>query len=184
MKNIILSLSFLALLAGCATTENYEKILGTWVGSSERELIQSWGPPSSVYESGGTKYLTYSESASGYIPGTSPTYQTQIIGNTAYTTSSGGSPGFAYNRSCKTTFTLRSDTIVSWRHEGNACVASAPDDNQKTLDERNFTGNEAPCDFSPQLKCVNGNEWEWIGNCRTLINESECHSWGGSVVKQ
>jgi len=114
------------ILASCATTENYEKILASWVGQSEGALIRSWGPPDSSYESSSDKYLTYSKSRSGYIPGTQPSYQTQIIGGTAYTTAYGGSPGYSYNRNCKTTFTVSSGTITSWRYEGNACVAHAP----------------------------------------------------------
>ncbi len=165
MKNIILSLSILALLAGCATTENYEKILGTWVGSSEQQLIQSWGPPSSVYESGGQKYLTYTKSRSGYIPGTSPTYQTQIIGNTAYTTSSGGSPGFAYTKSCKTTFTIQGTRISGWRYEGNNCVALAPEDNGVTTQS------------TRRVRCAKA------GDIRTLNSEGQCTSWGGTVVR-
>ena len=112
------------LLSACATAEKYEAILKSWVGNSESSLINSWGPPDSVYENGGQKYLTYFKSRSGYVPGTSPTYQTQLIGNTAYTTSYGGSPGFAYNQNCKTTFTVSRGKIIQWRYEGNACRAN------------------------------------------------------------
>ena len=111
------------LLSACGTTDKYEAILDSWLGSTESHLVDSWGPPSGVYENGGKRYLTYIQSRSGYIPGTAPTYQTQIYGNTAYTTSYGGSPGFAFTRSCKTTFTISRGTIRNWRHEGNNCVA-------------------------------------------------------------
>ncbi len=113
-------------LAGCATSENYEKVLDTWVGSTEAELVSSWGPPNSFYESDGTRFLTYVRSRSGYIPGTAPTYQTTIIGNTAYTSSYGGSPGFSYSKHCKTTFTISGGTISTWRYEGNNCTALDP----------------------------------------------------------
>jgi hypothetical protein len=111
------------LLSGCATAEKYEAKLKTWIGSSESALVSSWGPPDSVYENGGLKYLTYSKSVSGYIPGTAPTYQTRIIGNQAYTSSYGGSPGFAYSEHCKTTFIISEGTIDRWRYEGDACVS-------------------------------------------------------------
>ena len=78
LNKAILAALGMAFLTGCATSANYEKILGTWVGSSEQQLIQSWGPPDNVFESGGQKYLTYVKGGSAYIPGTSPTYQTQI----------------------------------------------------------------------------------------------------------
>jgi len=31
------------------TTENYEKMLGTWVGAPEERLISAWGPPNQTY---------------------------------------------------------------------------------------------------------------------------------------
>jgi len=114
------------IVSGCATTENYEKILDTWVGSTEGQLVQAWGPPAGFYESGTTRYLTYTKSRSGYVPGTAPTYQTTIIGNTAYTSSYGGSPGFSYSRHCKTTFTIQNGVISTWRYEGNDCTALDP----------------------------------------------------------
>lgn len=119
MKKICLWLVF--VLSACATTEKYEAVLKTWIGSSERELINSWGPPSSVYEVNGDKYLTYQSSRSGYVPGVAPTYQTSFIGNTAYTTSYGGTPGYSYNHHCKTTFTVSGGVINHWRYEGNSC---------------------------------------------------------------
>ena len=117
-----------AFLAGCTTTENYEKALNSWMGASESSLISQWGPPDSVYEHDGTKYLTYVYSDSSVIPGSPPTYQTQIIGNRAYTTSYGGSSDTIINSHCKTIFTItnsqsRNAVISNWRYEGNACRA-------------------------------------------------------------
>jgi hypothetical protein len=96
MKRFLIPVFIALIVSSCATVEGYKKTLQTWIGSPEGALIQSWGPPSSVYVSGGSKYLTYNKSRSGYVPGTSPKYTTTLIRNTAYTTSSGGSPGFAY----------------------------------------------------------------------------------------
>ncbi len=112
-------------LSSCATTANYEKILDSWLGQSEGSLIDSWGPPDSAYETGNKKYLTYTRSSTGYVPGTAPTYQTTIIGSVAYSTPVGGSPGFSLNYHCKTTFTVNYGTINNWRYEGNNCVARA-----------------------------------------------------------
>jgi len=117
-------------LAGCnttATTQNYEAILATYVGASESQLIEALGPPDQVYISGSSKYLTYIRSSDTYVPGTSPTYQTQIIGNTAYTTGYGGLPAAIVNYNCKTTFTIRNSSIVDWRWEGNNCIAEKVD---------------------------------------------------------
>lgn len=106
---------------GCATTANYEATLQTWVGASEDALIQSWGPPTSSYTSASATYLTWDRSSQGYYPGTAPTYQTTYVGNTAYTNSYGGSPGFVYSASCATTFTVVDHRITNWRWQGNAC---------------------------------------------------------------
>jgi hypothetical protein len=122
IKSIAAALIF--AVSACATSEGYGILLDDWVGHSERKLITSWGAPDSVYESDGYKYLTYSKSRSVNIPGIAPSYQTQIIGNTAYTRQYGGSSGFTYNGSCKTTFIIGSDGIIdAWNFEGNDCRA-------------------------------------------------------------
>jgi hypothetical protein len=110
-------------LSACATTEKYEKILGSWVGASEDSLIAKWGPPDSSYQSGETKYLTYARSNSAYIPGTAPTYQTTCSLGICNTIAVGGSPGFTVNSNCKTTFTLSGGKITNWRYQGNDCTA-------------------------------------------------------------
>lgn len=122
MKHVIGAL-LAAVLAGCATTANYEKILDSWVGASEIDLVRKWGTPQRVYETGGTKFLTYASSRNIYLPGTAPTYQTTYIGNTAYTNRIGGTPGQNIGMTCVTTFEVRNDRIVSWRWEGNDCKA-------------------------------------------------------------
>ena len=123
MKKGLSWLLAVVALTGCATAEKYEAILNTFVNQPERSLIHGWGPPASVYESCGDKYLTYQDSRTAYLPGSAPTYQTQVIGNTAYTSSYGGSPGFIAHMSCKTTFTVVGGMVKSWRYEGNNCRA-------------------------------------------------------------
>ena len=110
-------------LAACATTEKYEAILESWIGKSENALVEAWGPPDSVYETDGTKYLSYAKSGTHYVPGTFPTYRTTIVGNTRHTHSYGGTPGYIYNQNCKTSFAIIAKTIKKWRWEGNACRA-------------------------------------------------------------
>ncbi len=121
MKRFLILISLSFFLTGCATTANFEKMLSGWIGASEEGLISSWGPPSRVYSSGANKYLTYDKSASGYVPGTAPTYTTTVIGNTAYTNVTGGSSGYSYSKNCSTTFTIVNGSVSSWRWEGNAC---------------------------------------------------------------
>ena len=122
MKWLLLWIT-LVILSGCATTANYEKILNSWVGSEEVDLIRKWGPPQQSYESGGHKFLAYSSSRNVYMPGTTPSYTTMYIGNTAYTNPVGGSPGYNIGMRCVTTFEIVENRIVSWRWEGNDCRA-------------------------------------------------------------
>ena len=119
-RGIILAL---LMLGGCATSEKYEAALNSWTGSSEASLISAWGPPDNVYQSGGTKYLTYQDSSTVTIPGTSPSYETTIIGSTAYTNPIGGTSPSTINFHCKTTFTIQADKVSSWRYEGNNCIS-------------------------------------------------------------
>ncbi len=115
------AICFLLVLSGCATTANYEKLLSSWVGQSEVDLLRSWGPPQQQYQSGEVKFLTYDRRSNVFVPGTAPTFQTNIIGNTAYTTAIGGSPAYNIPTACRTTFEVQNDRVTTWRWEGNAC---------------------------------------------------------------
>ena len=122
MIRYMLLAAFMALSA-CATTAGYEKILNSWVGTQEVDLVRSWGPPVQSYEAGGRKFISYSSRRNVYIPGTAPTYQTNVIGNTAYTTAVGGSQAMNVGMSCSTTFELEGSRVVSWSYKGNDCRA-------------------------------------------------------------
>lgn len=123
MRRQIALAALLLILTGCATTANYEKILNSWVGATELDLIREWGPPQQSYEAGGRKFVVYTSSRNVYISGTAPSYTTTIIGNTAYTRPVGGTPGQNIGLSCQTTFEILDDRIVSWRWQGNDCTA-------------------------------------------------------------
>lgn len=115
------------VLSACATTAGYEKMLGSWLGQAEVDLVRSWGPPVQAYEAGGRKFISYSSQRSVYVPGSDPTYQTQIIGNTAYSTPVGGNSPINIGMSCVTTFELQqhhsSNIVVSYSYKGNDCKA-------------------------------------------------------------
>ena len=104
MRCIAISLVAITWLAGCITTANYETMLKTWVGRSEDELVQVWGPPSSVYQSTSAKYFTYARS------------RTCGVGKDAITCL------------CNTSFELVSNRITSWRWDGNGCSAGPRQD--------------------------------------------------------
>lgn len=116
----------LALLAtACATTARYEEILKSWVGSSESELVSSWGPPTSFYEAqDGARMLTYRTGRSGVT--SIPQYQsvptTTAYGYTSYQTTTTYQT-VSYNYWCETTFTVKNDEIVYWQWQGNNCRA-------------------------------------------------------------
>ncbi len=109
-------------IQGCATTAKFESKLNSWVGYSERDLIESWGPPNNVYQvDSNQKIISYNKSMDVALPNFGKTYQTSFVGNTAYTTSYGtDSPG-SVNFSCKVSFTIENGMIIAWRHEGNYC---------------------------------------------------------------
>src|SRR4051794_16067333 len=64
-----------------------------------------------------SQYLTYVRGGTMYMPGVAPTYQTTVVGNTAYTHAYGGSPAMAMAMSCKKTFTVSRGMVENWRIE-------------------------------------------------------------------
>lgn len=113
-------------VTGCATTDGYAAVLQTYMGASERELIANVGPPQSVYEAGGTKYLTYSSAWQGQYGGTAPSYRTTLIGNTAYSTPVGGTGPVTVTWACDTTFVIENQVVVNYSFKGNNCLANVP----------------------------------------------------------
>lgn len=118
-----LLLAFATVLVSCATTAGYEKVLNSWTGAQEIDLVRSWGPPIQSYEAGGRKFIVYTSRRNVYMPGAAPSYQTTVIGNTAYTNPVGGSPAMNIGMSCTTTFELDGSRVVSWSYKGNDCRA-------------------------------------------------------------
>ena len=128
----VLVLLLLLFETGCATTANYERILGSWVGADADQLVRAWGPPASSFPlSNGGQIFVYDRRVSSTH--TTPVQVQQnpgmFIGNTYYpgqTTVTGGQT-YNINHSCRTQFEVDSaNRIVSWRWEGNSCVALAP----------------------------------------------------------
>ena len=123
-KRLGIAAVLVALTVGCTTQEGYEQTVNAYVGSSEATLLANWGPPDQVYASDAdTKYLTYARSRSGYVPGTSPSYQTSCSFGICTAVPVGGSAGFSYSKSCRTSFKLVHGTVASWRFQGNDCRA-------------------------------------------------------------
>lgn len=97
MKKIIVSL-FCLFSVGCIsrpTTENYEKYLQTLIGTSQADLIKSWGIPTKSYTSDDMTMLSYDEFGPSILVG-------QVV----------------IPITCTTTFTLKNGVISSWNWKG------------------------------------------------------------------
>lgn len=137
----------LLFLVGCATTENYEKILGSWVGNHVDDLIASWGIPDKSIElsTGGAmiEYIRESTSIGGggsysvpqttYNSGNASVYGGlggSLYGNYSGTTTTyieKNYPVYTIYRNCTTRFTMDSlGIIIKWVWEGNNCKALDP----------------------------------------------------------
>ncbi len=118
---LLFSLIVITLLTACTTKQEHESTLSSWVGSEESSLIASWGPPTSFYESGDIKYLTWGHSSSTLVGGTAPSYTTTVIGNIATTQSHGGTAPILVNQNCDITMIIKSGRVDSWTYRGNNC---------------------------------------------------------------
>lgn len=115
---------FILLLSGCATTAKYEKILDSWVGVSEQELIESWGVPDSTYKVGNAKFLSYRYSNQKILYGSPPMYVSNVHKGMIYTNTVGGTSDMVVSDWCKTTFTIENGKVVKWTFNGNSCIAN------------------------------------------------------------
>jgi hypothetical protein len=109
-------------LAGCQTTEGFDKFASGFVGQSEAAIIGRFGVPDKTYEAGGTKYLAFTRSQTSYSPGVAPSYQSNVIGNTVYTTSVGGMAPSVYTANCTLNFQITKGVVSGYSFNGNGCV--------------------------------------------------------------
>jgi hypothetical protein len=108
----------LFIMSGCTTKQEHEDMLSSWIGSSESDLIASWGVPTSFYELDGKRYLTYSNSSQALVGGT-PSITTYDLYGNAY--SSGGTAPILVTSNCSITMVVENGLINEWRYEGNSC---------------------------------------------------------------
>lgn len=113
MKNILKCLLTglaLLLLAACATKGNYAKLIDSWVGATELELVRIWGAPEQTYETDGRKFIVYTinEHSSSKIRQTGDALTPSASIKTI-------------RLHCETTFELSGGIIQSWNKKGNAC---------------------------------------------------------------
>ncbi|MCQ8105575.1 hypothetical protein NP590_15800, partial [Methylomonas sp. SURF-2] len=136
-------------LGGCATSANYEKILNSWVGAYDSQLVSAWGPPQNSYISNdGKRFLEYSSQTNipfgGYAyltpqtthhNGVVNTYNSSS-GDSAYAVYSGTSTSYLQKQApiqnvslkCITRFSVNSSGIITdWSWQGNNCTAKSAD---------------------------------------------------------
>jgi len=120
LRSIRLSiLSCAVLLAACVTTEGYQEIVTSWVGSSEADLVSSWGAPQGVYDAGsGERILTYSSRRQ--FTTTNYTYIPNPYTGVGISVPSGQT---LHDRQCTTNFTVRNGVVVASSFQGNDCRA-------------------------------------------------------------
>ncbi len=106
MLRILLVCFFVMLMNGCASKENLEFNLNTWVGHSVNGLIQYWGNPSDVKNKseGGSSYTWLFDDGISNAP-----IEGVVNSETIY---------------CKITVDVSNyDMIQTWEMEGNNCKA-------------------------------------------------------------
>lgn len=126
INHVLCLILAMLLSAGCATTENYEKLLQSWVGVHTDALVEHWGVPSRTYEGDEFTYYAYSYSYDSYMPGTPPTFIARNYGGVTYIHQYGGTSGYIVNSNCEVTFRVDNNTkmILDWRYQGNDCRVS------------------------------------------------------------
>lgn len=105
-----------ALVAGCvnqlAVRQAY---LSQFVGQPESAVVRQMGVPARSYETGGVKYLAYSEQRINITPAF-PSYSPFFTGWYG-----GGIPPQVVELRCETTFEVTDGTVKSFTLRGNAC---------------------------------------------------------------
>ncbi len=112
-------LALLLLTAACTTGVDRRTFLNTLIGAPETEVVRQMGVPSRTYETGGHKYLAYSEQRADYIAGGpflfgAGFYYGPRFGYAAF-------PPQVIERVCETTFDIAEGRVLTWALRGNAC---------------------------------------------------------------
>jgi hypothetical protein len=116
MRRTLLVLAL--LLGGCVNLlAQREAFLQQFVGKPDSVLVQQLGVPTRSYETGGVKYLAYTESRVDLVPST----PALGFGPPFWGWYGGGFPPQVVNLVCETTFAVTDGTVRSFTLRGNAC---------------------------------------------------------------
>ncbi len=130
-------LGAMLVLVGCATQANYERVVQSWLGASESDLVRAWGVPDQTFPlPNGDRFLVYQHASTFVQPMViSPGMTTEYASGGTYdvmaspTTISGGNPVTIF---CRTEFEVdRAGRIVGWRSQGNDCKSRSPEKNPR-----------------------------------------------------
>ena len=115
-----LALAGLAFLAGCATpSPQHVAALNGFVGKSEADVVRVYGVPLRSVETGGSKFIAYSDHHIQSFP------DYPYFGGYGWGGGWGWGGGFGgadiEEFNCETTFELQADIVKRWSLRGNAC---------------------------------------------------------------
>jgi hypothetical protein len=112
------------LLSGCVASgiAQRQAELATFVGAPEADLVRSFGVPARTYDTGGKRFLAYTDRRLDVLPGG---YGGFGYGGFGYGGGrfgyGGGFPADVVERVCETTFELDGGRVSSATLRGNAC---------------------------------------------------------------
>ena len=116
MNKLVILFGMILLIGGCAANEpreptraspSVDEIMQSWVGSSEAQLIQTWGIPDSTYSTGGVKFITYEANSQRDV------YKPTLGGERRFA-------GTVY-LNCEQTFQIVNGIITNYNWKGNNC---------------------------------------------------------------
>ncbi len=118
----------LGVLTGChhlseepvATQENYKILLDGWLGHNKSSLYEVWGQPMNDYWKGTTNYVIYTKLT---VDDASTGATIERMPRMTKELSFYEKPQGLVTRTCTTLFKIQDGIIVSWKFEGNHCVA-------------------------------------------------------------
>lgn len=93
-QKLIFLIGLLFILSACATSDNYENIVSSWLGFTETKLISSYGLPDKVYEVDNIKFISYEKRSTSYP-----------------------------DVFCNTVFEIRDGEVVNYSFSGSGCKA-------------------------------------------------------------
>ncbi|MFD1162964.1 MULTISPECIES: hypothetical protein [Hwangdonia] len=115
MKTLIKTIQIIViglLVSSCVSSKNYANRINTWRGADVNDLINSWGPPSDIYE----------------LPNGSKMYTYLYVNNSLVTTRHSQFADVTYQSTtqnyCQTSFTANKNNVIeSTTFKGSSCIS-------------------------------------------------------------